>query len=288
MEVDQEVGMTKQLSLGTVFIGAIFLAACSSATPAGEEGANENTSASSADKASGGAGTVKPGEPPTPLPPLACEVSTRGHLSLGCGTKDLYYNAALAECAKARQRLGDFSVTSVCGGGVLPLPVDPGAPKGGSASPLPTDPPACGPIETYSTAVYTCCGSKPMPTVPPGQCDPAKCQGPAPQGPTFLCSDGKTEAGPACVLHTKGATQECGWEILTCPTTPACTKAPPPGALCPGGFEQKFTCENGEWVGTCPITPACTKAPPPGALCPGGKVERKFTCVNGEWVGACP
>ncbi len=278
--------MTNQLTLGTVFIGAIFLAACSSASPGGDEGANENASASSANGAPGATGTAKPGEP-SPPPPTVCEVVFKGQLSLGCAAKDAYYSEALNQCARRGQRLSDFSVTSVCKGGVLP-PVDPGEPKGGSPSPLPADVPGCGPIETFSAAVYACCGSKPVPPLPPGQCDPAKCQGPAPAGPTFLCSDGKTEAGPACVLHTKGSTQECGWEILTCPTLPGCTKAPPPGAWCPNGFEEKFSCENGEWVGRCPITPACTKAPPPGALCPGGKVEQKFTCLNGEWIGSCP
>ena len=41
-----------------------------------------------------------------------------------------------------------------------------------------------------------------------------QCQGPAPMGMNYLCDDGVTVAGPACVQPNKG---KCSWQIVSCP-----------------------------------------------------------------------
>jgi hypothetical protein len=54
------------------------------------------------------------------------------------------------------------------------------------------------------------CGCKP----PAGQCRPEDCKDPAPKSPNFICPDGKTTGGPACLPTKDGG---CHWQIVQCP-----------------------------------------------------------------------
>ncbi len=47
--------------------------------------------------------------------------------------------------------------------------------------------------------------------VPDSTCE---CKGPAPMGMNYLCGDGVTVGGPACVQSSKN---KCSWQIISCP-----------------------------------------------------------------------
>lgn len=81
--------------------------------------------------------------------------------------------------------------------------------------------PVCGPV----CAIYcefgnvldangcpTCACNKPAPGA---TCAPEKCTGPMPKVANTKCPDGKTVAGPACVVDASGAA--CAWTIISCP-----------------------------------------------------------------------
>jgi hypothetical protein len=81
-------------------------------------------------------------------------------------------------------------------------------------------PPTCGPVcqifceygNVLDANGCPTCKCNPPPTV--STCPAEKCTGPAPKSATYLCPDGKTTAGPACVVDAAGT---CGWTITTCP-----------------------------------------------------------------------
>lgn len=82
-------------------------------------------------------------------------------------------------------------------------------------------PPVCGPVcqifceygHVLDANGCPTCGCNPVPPVPK-PCPPEQCAGPAPKSPSFICPDGHTVGGPACVANAMGV---CGWAILTCP-----------------------------------------------------------------------
>ena len=70
---------------------------------------------------------------------------------------------------------------------------------------------ACVKGATFDSSPKVCaCVAAPTTSV----CPVEKCTGPAPKSANYLCPDGKTTAGPACVVDASGA---CGWTITTCP-----------------------------------------------------------------------
>ncbi|MBI2652599.1 hypothetical protein HYX00_03990 [Candidatus Woesearchaeota archaeon] len=74
------------------------------------------------------------------------------------------------------------------------------------------------------------------------ECGISDC-GPALGMPNYLCSDGKTTAGPTgrCLRHADG---RCGWEIVNCPTTTTCPHVAMP--MCAVGTTvEKRTDEKG-------------------------------------------
>lgn len=90
------------------------------------------------------------------------------------------------------------------------------------------------------------CKCNPPPT--PTSCDRSTCPSPAPGAPNYLCPDGKTVAGPACVPQANGA---CGWSFISCP--PKCVQ----NVLCIIGSH---------W------DPDLCKCVPPACACAAGEV----------------
>src|SRR5258708_16942764 len=83
-------------------------------------------------------------------------------------------------------------------------------------------PPTCGPVcKIYcdfgnvpdANDCPTCkCNAAPLST----ECDRRQCPPPAPGAPNYICPDGKTIAGPACVTQLGSG---CGWVFASCPDT---------------------------------------------------------------------
>lgn len=88
-------------------------------------------------------------------------------------------------------------------------------------SPVPPPPPVCGPVCLIYCEFGNVKDDKGCPTcrcnpAPATQalCPPEKCTGPAPKSANYLCTDGRTTAGPACVVTAKGT---CDWTVVSCP-----------------------------------------------------------------------
>jgi hypothetical protein len=146
---------------------------------------------------------------------------------------------------------------------------------------------------------------------PGASCDPAECHGPRPLAPNFICPDGKTVAGPAC-LHTAGAS--CEWQIVSCPAQciqnvlcirgdhfdPTLCRCVPnsdagvsPACACPNGgvcvtqiggpaipAEPPTTCETP--LPTCFGPSPCSCLPPSNGKCrPDSTVQGLCICDNG-------
>ncbi|MEP6653501.1 MAG: hypothetical protein ABJA82_09100 [Myxococcales bacterium] len=64
-----------------------------------------------------------------------------------------------------------------------------------------------------SPKICTCVPTS-TPVPPPALCPVEKCPTPGPKSVNYLCPDGKTTGGPACVVTPKGI---CDWTIVACP-----------------------------------------------------------------------
>lgn len=80
--------------------------------------------------------------------------------------------------------------------------------------------PVCGPVCLIycpfgnvldSQGCPTCACNKPTPGA---TCPVDQCTGPGPKSANFMCSDGKTVGGPACVVDANGT---CNWTVVVCP-----------------------------------------------------------------------
>jgi hypothetical protein len=119
-------------------------------------------------------------------------------------------------------------------------------------------PPTCGPVCDIFCYYGNVLDANGCPTCqcnppPPGMCDRTLCPLPAPGAPNYVCPDGKTVAGPACVTANGG----CTWTILSCPVP---TPAPCP---CPAGQ----VCVQQIGGPAVPGTPAFPKCEAPNAMC---------------------
>ena len=104
------------------------------------------------------------------------------------------------------------------------------------------------------------CQCNPPPT--PTSCDPSKCPAPAPGAPNYVCPDGRTIAGPACVTQVSGT---CGWVFISCP--PQCVQ----NVLCiKGDHWDRQLCKC--------VPDACVSQE--GGPC-GGFVAHPCTCAPG-------
>lgn len=89
-------------------------------------------------------------------------------------------------------------------------------------SPTPPPPPICGPVcqlfcqygNVLDASGCATCKCNPPPAA--NMCPVEKCTGPAPKSVNYVCPDGKTIAGPACVVTSA---DNCEWTVLTCPAT---------------------------------------------------------------------
>jgi PrcB C-terminal/Antistasin family len=88
----------------------------------------------------------------------------------------------------------------------------------------PIPPTMCGPVCDIFCAYGNVLDANGCPTCrcntappQPAACPPEKCPGPAPKSVNFICPDGRTVAGPACVLDAAAGT--CGWTIVACPAS---------------------------------------------------------------------
>lgn len=120
---------------------------------------------------------------------------------------------------------------------VVPLPAPPACPDGTNARKyqcarasdgkcgwtLPPCKVTCGPVcdifcqygNVKDANGCPTCRCNPAPEPGPKMCDRNRCPSPAPGAPNVLCPDGKTLAGPACLLQPDGT---CNWNIISCPT----------------------------------------------------------------------
>ena len=107
------------------------------------------------------------------------------------------------------------------------------------------------------------------PPAAPASCTPDKCTGPMPKSINFICPDGKTIAGPACVANSSGS---CGWTVLNCPAT--CVD----NVLCIKGYHWDSS------VCACVSDPATGGCPP----CPSGDVCVQQVGGTAQQIGSPP
>jgi hypothetical protein len=139
----------------------------------------------------------------------------------------------------------------------------------------------------------------------PTSCDRKNCPSPAPGAPNYICPDGKTIAGPACVTQVGGS---CGWVFITCPpqcvqngaciagahwdpTLCKCVPAPCPckaGEVCVqqiGGPAIKdpppMTCEVPNPTCLLPKTSPCACLSPADGRCKPSADDSACVCDNG-------
>jgi len=129
------------------------------------------------------------------------------------------------------------------------------------------------------------------------ECTKEEC-GPAPGMPNYLCTDGKTVAGPGkCLRHADG---KCGWEVINCPTT-ACPEVTIPTCVAGTSLQKKTDdkgcvyyycetractqdvkqCTDGSYVARDPAK-NCEFKPCPIVECTADSDCRKGTCPDGS------
>lgn len=105
-------------------------------------------------------------------------------------------------------------------------------------------------------------------------CGADECPGDAPLAPNYLCEDGMTLAGPACVRGES----VCSWQILSCA---ACA----PDDCGPAPLAPNYQCDDGENI----AGPACLPSDRDG-MCAWQIIECPATdpCGPGACSGVAP
>jgi hypothetical protein len=104
---------------------------------------------------------------------------------------------------------------------------------------------------------------------PADVCAPDACPAPRPASPNYICPDGKTVAGPACLHATDGT---CHWQITTCP----------------GSCVETVLCVIGDHFDStlCRCVPSADAGASPSCACPNGDVCVKQ--IGGPAIPADP
>lgn len=202
--------------LSAILVGTITLAlaACSGTATSDSESA-------SADTLSKGGG--KPG--PGPDPGCGGGGTGGGGTGAACGAPGACGPALGMPnylCADGKTVGGPtgkcLDLGGKCGWEIVDCPCDCG-PAPAMAKSCPdgsTYGPICSPDKgTGCGWVFPDCKPLPPPPPPAGKCDAPGACGPALGMPNYLCSDGKTKAGPTGRCLDQGGS--CGWEVVKCP-----------------------------------------------------------------------